>query len=245
MEVVQHLLSMAPGHLRLAGMELSACAVASGSVPLMEFLRQAGCPPRRGAYQVAADAVTDEDHLAGGDNVAVFRWLVQEAVVPDTDSSHPVTLLQRWPNDTHAHSRGLLEVAQLLVGHTGRRGWTGEFMLSMAARRGDLALVQYLLQQQPGFQPSWNVLVAAAEGGCEALLEWLVEQHPGCLEGAGAGVSPYVPAAANGDLGTLTALRRLDVPWGAGDVVEQAVQRVSAASALRWLEEHGAPAGSA
>ncbi len=110
--------------------------------------------------------------------------------------------------------------------------------------RGDLALVQYLLPWHPWYRPGWEVLAAAAEGGCGALLEWLVEQHPGCLEGAGSGVSPYASAAARGDLGTLTTLRRLGVPWGAEDVVVQAVRERCSVPAMRWLEDQGAPAGS-
>ncbi len=67
-----------------------------------------------------------------------------------------------------------------------------------------------------------------------------MEQHPGCLEGAGSGESPYAPAAANGDLGTLTALRRLGVPWGAKNVMEEAVRVGCRAPALHWLAEQGA-----
>lgn len=50
--------------------------------------------------------------------------------------------------------------------------------------------MEYLLQQMPRYQLTGSVIVAAAEGSCEGLLEWLMEQHPGCMEGAGAGVSP-------------------------------------------------------
>ncbi len=85
------------------------------------------------------------------------------------------------------------------------------------------------------------MLVAATEGCCEALLEWLVMEHPSCLTQPEE-CSPYASAAAIGDLGTLTALRRLGVPWGAGDVVAQAVRERCSAPALLWLAGQGASA---
>ncbi len=118
-------------------------------------------------------------------------------------------------------------------------------LLGAAMRWCGLALVQYLLQQQPGYQPRRMGLVAAAGFGCEALLEWLAEHHPGCLADQLFADSPYVVPAVNGDRGTLTALRRLGVSWGATDVVVRAVRRGCPVPALRWLVEQGAPAGGA
>ncbi len=248
-EVVRHLLPLrealsATQRCSLVSLDhdLLHCAAASGSVPMMDFLRQAGCTPGCAAYDAAALAAAHRDHLAGCNSIAMFRWLLQEAGVSAV-GFNLVTLLQQWPNDTPTHSRDLLQVVQLLVGQAGCTRWNAEAALQTAAKRGDLALVQYLLQQPPQYQPDWGLLVSAVQGGCLALLEWLVEQYPECLVGTDADVSPYVPAAMNGDLGTLTALRRLGVPWGEGDVVAQAVREGTGVEALQWLEEHGGRTG--
>ncbi len=241
-EVVQHLLplreALGAWERLMADQHLCSCAVASGSVPTMEFLHQAGYTDRAlwfQAYHVAA--------LAVADTVAVFVWLGREAGLYAGDFNL-VKLLQDWPNDTPAHSWNLLQMVRLLVGEAGYMVWGSEVARQIAAaKRGDLALVQYLLQQTPGCRPGWRVLLAAAEGGCEALLEWLVERHPSCVESAGAAESPYVLAAVNGDLGTLTALRRLGVPWGAGNVVVQAGREGAGVSALQWLVDQGGRTG--
>ncbi len=244
-EAVRHLLLFVPldDNQQLdVDPELMYCAVASGSIPTVEHLLQIGLTATYEAYEVAADAVADKDHLAGGNDVAMIRWLVQVAGVSAVGFNLP-EVLRKWPKETPSHSRGLLEAVQLLVGEAGCRGWDTRMALITAARQGELALVQYLLQQRPEYRPGWDLLVAAAEGGCEALLEWLVEQHPGCLEASGSGVSPYASAAARGDLGTLTALRRLGVPWGERGVVVWAVRNGCSGRALRWLVEQGAPVG--
>ncbi len=210
-----------------------ASAAFSGGIAAVELLLNAGLVDSDTAYSGAANA----------GNLAVFRWLVHVAGMP-TAQFDLFAVVNCWPSDTSAHSRDLLEVVQLLVGEAGCREWDAGEVVALAARRGELALVQYLLQQTPGYRPGWEVLVAAAQGGCEALLEWLVEQHPGCLEGPNADPSPYMHPAKEGDTATLTALRRLGVPWGAGDVVAKAVRCGYSLPALHWLVEHGAPVGS-
>ncbi len=245
-ELVRHLLSaLEPAAAPDAARAAFCLAVGSGSIPTADALVQAGAAVSHRAYTwIAASAhrTVNQDCRADGEGVAMVRWLVHEAQVSAARLDLPHFSRVR-PSDTPASSRGLLQAVQLLVGEAGCRKWDAKGGLTAAAARGELALVQYLLRQRPRHQPGWEVLVAAAEGGCEALLEWLVEQHPGCLEGAGSGVSPYVPAAARGDLGTLTALRRLGVPWGAEDVVAQAVRRGCSVPALRWLKEQGSPVG--
>ncbi len=229
-EVVRHLLSVfgADAVVRANPGALGLAATESGSVPMAECLRQAGLVFTAGAYEGAA-------HAGKADMV---WWLAQEAGVSAAGLD-----LGRFVWLWRGPGRLLLEMVQMLVGEAGCSRWNAEEVLRTAARRGDLALVQYLLQQRPGHRPGWKVLVAAAEGGCEVLLEWLVGQHPGCLELQTEGGSPYVEAARQGDLGTLAALRRLGVPWGAQDLVLQAVRREFKVSAMRWLVEHGAPVG--
>ncbi len=249
-EVVRHLLSLVTPLARqrlLADRELMLCAVASGSIPMAEFLLQAGCTVGHEAYETAAEAAGANDDLPTAHNIAMIRWLAREARVPVAGYELLELLVRDWPSRTPADSRDLLEAVQLLVGECkldeGNELSDVNAMLTLdaAAGRGELALLQYLLQQRPGFPPNWEIVGAAARGGCEALLEWLVEQHPGCLESAGSWESPYAVVAARGDLGTLTALRRLGVPWGAENVMSQAVTLGAGEQAQRWLAEQGAP----
>ncbi len=236
-DVLQHLRSL-PGltpeqDQRLLQVAFSTPRVVT-SIPMLEYLRRSGMGLTPAAYSRAAGSLD------------MVRWLAHEGSCrPDTE--HLSSLIARWPDDTPARSRDLLEAVQLLVGQVGCTDWVvhnGQThqLVHAAARRGDLALVQYLLQQLPGYQPGWEVLVAAAEGGCEALLEWLVEQHPGCLAGPWA-VSVYVAPAVTGQRGTLAALRRLGVPWGADDMVVRAVEQGCSVPVLRWLVEQGVVAG--
>ncbi len=117
-------------------------------------------------------------------------------------------------------------------------------VLSRALQKGDLALVQCLQEQQQLVRllPQADDVDDAAQAGCEALLEWLVGQ-PGCLDGPGE--NPYVDAAEVGGLGTLSALRRLGVPWGSNDGLVTAIKGRCCEPALRWLVEQGLPVGGA
>ncbi len=211
---------------------------ASGSIPMVDYLLQAGFGFTPAAYESAA---------ARG-SVATCRWLAREAGV--SAAGVPLwDVLKWWPRDTLANSRDLLEAVQLMQdAGCHARGGDPDYVLLSAAARGDVSLVQHLAEQQEGYQPNWTgILPAAAEGGCEALLDWLAEAHPCCREYKNLGAaSPYLRPAAAGDLCTLTALWRMGAPWGSvPDVVVRAVREVSTtASAVRWLVDHGAPAGS-
>ncbi len=206
------------------------------STPVLEYLQRAGVELTPAAYYKAAGSLD------------TVRWWAREVRSgPLTDDLR--SLVMEWPRDTPAQSRDLLQAVQLLVGQVGCTDWgvpqrQTEQLVCAAARRGDLALVQYLLQQLPGHRPGGKVLAAAAKGCCEALLEWLVEQHPGCLAGPWSEPA-YVSPAKKGDRGTLAALRRLRVPWGAKDVVVQAVKGECEAQVLQWLADQGAPVGRA
>ncbi len=245
-EVVRHLLSgLEPAAAREAAQDAVRPAVGSGSIPTAEALVQAGAEVGHHAYTWSVGhGGLDKDYVldcaSDYNGVAMVRWLAREA---RASAARLLSFIFLWPSDTPAHSRDLLQAVQLLMGEAGCAGWEARDVVILAAHRGDLALVQYLLQQRPGFRPGWEVLVAAAQGGCEALLEWLVMEHPSCLTPP-EGRSPYARAAASGDLGTLTALRRLGVLWGSWDVAVQAVRRGCSAPALRWLKEQGAPLGS-
>ncbi len=236
LEMVQHALSvLGPAADMPAG--LAHAAVVSGSIPMVQFLRHAGVAFDHGAYLRAAEA----------GSLATVRWLACDAgvSVEGLDLHKVVTDWPRGP--TAATSRELLQVVRLLLGAAGAQAWRSTAgVVKAAAVRGDLALVQYLLQQlqqqRPRRRPDWGVGMAAAQGGCEALLEWLAEQHPGCLTVPPGRRSPYVVPAVAGDLCTLTALRRLGVPWGAEDMAARVWPKPGLApAALHWLVEQGAP----
>ncbi len=223
---------------------LAHAAVQSGSVPVVQFLRDAGVAFDREAYLLAARM----GRLGRTGGLAMVRWLACEAGV-SAEGLDLHRVVTRWPRGpTAATSRELLQAVHLLVEKAGWRGWgTTPDLVPAAVRRGDLPLVQYLLQQRPMDQPYWSMGVtpeAAAAGGCEALLEWLAQAYPGCLRMFPTGPSPYKVAAAAGDLGTLTALRRLRVPWVADDVMARVVRcKGYAPAALLWLVENGTPVG--
>ncbi len=262
-ETVQYLLSAFEARqLPLGNAELcSKLAAKSGSIPMAECLRGAGLVFTQNAYAGAAEA----------GSLAVVRWLAQDAKVstgPDLRDAQWLLaqVLASWPCRTPADSRDLLEAVQLLVeaGATGMAVAGAEqeeedvdeeeegegdegagLVCSPALRRGDLALVQYLQQQRRMPVPLLlepHYVDAAAKSGCEVLLEWLAGQ-PGCLESPG--VAPYVAAALKGDLGTLTTLRRLGVPWGDYETLGEAVRQGCCVPALRWLVEQGVAVGGA
>ncbi len=230
-EILEHLLSTSgPGGV---SKDAPTLAASSGNVAALGLLRKAGFQFTSEAYKAAAKR----------GRVAAVRWLAREAGV-SAAGLELCTVVSSWRSVTPKDSRDLLEAVQVLVGEAGCREWDTEGVVQAAARRGDLALVQYLLQH-PGCQlPDWHVFVAAAESGCEALLEWLAAEHPSCLV-MHPGVSPYLRPAVCGDRATLTALRRLGVPWGAQGLVAEVVQLgCSEEGVLRWLVEQGAPVGS-
>ncbi len=251
---MRYLLSaFGPVAIEQADSFIKETAAASGSIPMMECMRQGG--------MVFSDEIFGRAAACG--KLDMFRWLVHEAGASPAGLScrGMVQVITSWPCDAPGDTRNLRAAVQLLV-EAGFRNWhVGEedededadpgnsdcIVLTCAASRGDLALVQYLLhQQQPQQQewrPDWGLFRKVAGGGCEAMLEWLVRQ-PGCLESPG-GYSPYLLPLVHYDLSTLMALRRLDVPWGAPDLLVQAVQlSCITVPRLRWLAEQGAPVGS-
>ncbi len=236
-EVVRYLQSVAAMDEAGELQEDVAQAIEDGkprSVAMAEHLRAAGREFEPKSYAAAAKA----------SNLDMFRWLALEAEV-SAEYLFEIRLdemIQNWSQSSAADSRDLLEAVQLLVGTAGFEGWDAKLAVRSAIARGDLALVRYLLQQQPGYQLDGKAVEGAAKAGCEALLEWLVEQQPRCLAGPWV-VSPYVRAAANGDRATLEALRRLGVLRGAHGVARAAIKEGCELPALRWLLQAGAGAG--
>ncbi len=234
-EVVQYLLSaVGPAALirNLSDQQTFVyTATRSGSTQMVAFLvQEAGLVLSHRAYEWAAEV--------GG--LAMVRWLALEAGVSAAGCCLR-TVVDLWPRNTQADSRDLLEAVQLVVGAGWHRWDTHEVQkaVAVAARRGDLALVQYLHRQQPGQMPVGQCQAAAVSGGCEALLEWMAGQ-PGWLSHVN---SPYRDAAILGDKGTLAALRRLGVPWDREWTLVHAVMGDCEVPVLRWLAEQGAPVG--
>ncbi len=256
-EVMQHLLATFAlvGPLQQKYADVSSFSVAkSGSIPMAECLRQAGLVFTRTAYRGAAEA----------GSLAMVRWLACEGGVQvGARAMQLVDILNlTWPRDTAAQSRDLLEAVQLLMRVAKAGGWnldvaylwTGEdddvedyespvMVAAGAIERGDPALVEYLVEVErlaPLYCPLDVLKVElAAQSGCEALLEWAVFH----LGGSKDHWDWYARSAAKGDLATVTALRRLFVPWGSLDTLARAVQLGCCEQALRWLVQQGVPVG--
>ncbi len=239
---VRHLLSVF-GADRVLGEEretIARAAARSGSVAMVACLREAGLEFSHAAYVSAA--------ASGSSGLPLMRWLAREAGVSAAalPRDRLEDLVNSWPRDTAADSRGLLEAVQLLVGEAGFCNWDSRnhWVVVCAMRWGDLAPFQYLLAQCPQFQSDRYTVGSAANAGCEAMLEWLAERAGPSLATSGS-YMVYHEAAYRGDRATLIALRRLGVPWGYEDLVARAVETGCGMPVVRWLVEQGAPLGSA
>ncbi len=230
-EVVQYLLSAVGPAAVIRGQDrFGEAAVKSRSTQTAEYLvHEAGLVLSHKAYNWAAKV--------GG--LAMVRWLALEAGV-SAAGCNLSSVVEQWPRGTQADSRALLEAVQLVLGAGCWETHAEQDPMAVAARRGDLALVQYLHQRPLGQLPVGQYQAAAVSGGCEALLEWMAQQ-PGWCDNAD---SPYRYAASSGDRGSLAALRRLGVPWGIPNVLPLAVSEWRCeVPVLRWLAEQGAPMG--
>ncbi len=221
--------------------ELFGCAAAySKSIPMAEFVRQAGA-----AFTPAA---FNERWMRSGHEKALqmIRWLTTEAGVAAPWMEGLGWVLRDWPNYTPADGQQQLEAVQLLVRdgtHPWNDAWGVPGVITGAAWRGNTALVQYLTAtlQQPVSKVCACICHDAVYGGCEALLEWMVQEHPGCFASYCDYTGAYVSAASHGDRGTLEALRRLGVPWSLEDTLAAAVRDRCGVPALRWLMEQRMP----
>ncbi len=261
LEVLRYLLSVSgPVAVLQMGSEwLGNKAAGSGSMAIVALLHQAGLVFDSEAYHGAATA----------GSVNILRWLAVDLRVPGVRFTlHDV--IKSWPRRTPHDSRCLVEAVALLVS-TVCQDWNAcpardALARNLAAGRGDLALMRYLEglppppqqqqqqdgeqpeqqhgeqpEQQPACWPNGETLVEMVVGGCEVLLDSLVD-HPSITCGP-VRACPYLVAGKRGDRATLAALRRLEVPWGAQDVMLKAMKEDCSAGVLRWLAEQGAPVG--
>ncbi len=245
--------------------DLAAHVIRSGQVELFQQLQRLlldGNPRVREAVQVAIQyatpgstamaacllaagrVFTQQDYVQalGARDMAMLRWLARDARVSAAglDMGECLTCLCAERPGDH---RDLLEAVQLVVG-AGCRMWDASAALHLATMWGSVELVEYFMQHpqqqgQPCYRPGADMVQAVATGGCEALHAWLEEQLGRRRLGRAQGAA-YAMAAEKGDMCTLTALRRLGVPWDA-DVMLAAVLRGSTVPVLRWLLEQGAP----
>lgn len=202
--------------------EVFGAAAGSRSVQTAMWLLAAGCPMTVDAYGAAARAA----------DTKMVRWLAVAAGCPRGEATL-ASVIRCWPD---AKSDALLDAVRLLVS----AGCPlGQEALSDAALHGRLPLVRYL-QEEQGVGLDAEAIAMAASSGCEVLLEWFVQS--GCMLGEGQRLGPYAAAGYDGDLATLTSLRRLGVPLHAR-ALRAAVDVEVPGAVLKWLVEQGAAWG--
>ncbi len=211
-----------------------AAAVESGSIPTAAWLRQEGCALRADCFRRA---------FRWGD-LPMVTWLLQ-AGCPRIGLSL-CDAVRAWPSSTPADSEALVEAVRLLR----RAGWpemgpNRDHALTAVAERGHAwgvwCAMRELLPANARKVPQQAAACAAA-AGCEATLKALVGMGMDTgVQGGGLATGWYAAAAKNGDLGTLSCLRRLGVPLGEG-VVAATAKAQAPVQALAWLMQQGAPA---
>ncbi len=124
-------------------------AAISGSIPVVECLREAGLVLTviNRPYQGAAKA----------GSVATVRWLAQqqEGVEPNTEAAmeDAVDLIEGWPTATSADSRGLLEAVRVVLSRVEDKK-TAQVLLGSVADRGPGAPAVPYNQRD---QLTWNI----------------------------------------------------------------------------------------
>ncbi len=108
------------------------------------------CVPMASYLQQSGWVFSHEEYLsaARGGHVGMVTWLAREAGV-SADGLDLCRFVEAWPGETPSDSRGLMEAVQVLVREAGwrvRDAGTKRLLLT-ATLRGELGLVQYLLQE--------------------------------------------------------------------------------------------------
>ncbi len=211
------------------GLSESAFAAAAGSrsLPTAMWLLQAGCPTDSRAYRDAAQA---------GD-AAMVQWLALEVGCPwDEDTVWKV--VKYWgARIGSSSSNSDLEAAVRALVQAGCPVTDIRCMYRLAAR-GNLPLLRYL-HEELGLGFEEGILTTAVKGGWETVVAWLVGK--GLLPCARWEDDAYAAAASKGNLGMLSCLRRLGVPWSEDTVWATVVMGNSQLPVVRWLVEQGAP----
>ncbi len=221
-------------------------AAASGSVPTLAWLWQAGSALDASCYL----------HAAKQGSLPVVRWLLEAGCPRGNNCMSKVVGV--WPHSSTPAESGLLAEA---VGLLAAAGWPlhedfGHPLDVVTTNGHPWAIVHALveLHQPHAHGVPFYALAYAAHTGCEATLEALLGM--GVLQGGMPGVSSaqlailprhwYAFAVCNGDRGTLQCLRRLGVPLERSLVVRLALEEPPApvpAAALAWVEGQQEPQG--
>ncbi len=141
------------------GRGLRCAAVACGSIPLVEELRQSGIVFDHQAYY---DAGRTRD-------VAMIRWLATEAKVPFMEFKVLEFIKHTCLHGTPARSQRPLEAVQLLVGAgAGADSRDVQLAVRYAAQEGNLPVVQFLAQhlEQQGAAAGAAAGLAPLDGSC-------------------------------------------------------------------------------
>ncbi len=194
----------------------------------------------------------DFTHAFFSGNLDVLRWMLQAGCQRLGSDSLEVAV-GSWSVDTPAHCEQLVEALRLLAA----AGWPVagadevRHPLRTAAEQHHPWPVWRAIHEllSAGSQPGANVPIAAVRfasaAGCEATLEALVGLGFGSTGARHSDPSVadewYIRAASNGDLATLTVLRRLGVPIRAGVLERAATDFMAPLPALKWLVQQGAP----
>ncbi len=219
-------------------------AVNSGHVATAAWLREQGCALSK-LYITFATIKAD---------LPMLRWLVEEGCPRDDFCISDIVSM--WSSETAAQGRQLVEAVRMLRAAGWPLGGTECVEPYVAAAQAEQPWavwreLQQLLPWARQRKVSADTAGLAARAGCEATLEALVQMDmfggpQGMLQSAATATTVfngwYVAAAKNGDLGTLSCLRRLGVPLGEGLLCEAVKERVPV-PALQWLVAQGAPVG--
>ncbi len=211
--------------------ELFAAAAGSGSVPLVSWLLDRGCPTSPEAYNEAAAKGKLSLVVWMSEQRGCRRcpWRGLKLTLPDP------TPVEVKPEDVICFHKSLKT-----RGREWRRVLDGRHALAWAATMGHLGLMRFFMQEWR-VAPGPDTLAAAALGGCEAALDMVLERGGDrALRGGKRGESPYVGPGVKGDRATLQYLRAKGVPWG-DTVLREAVRAGVKLPVVRWMVEQGAP----
>ncbi len=211
--------------------ELFAAAAGSGSVPLVSWLLDKGCPTSPEAYNAAA---------AKG-KLGMVVWLAEQRGSRRCPwRALKLRLPDPTPVEVKAEDVICFHKSLRARGREWRRVLDGRHALAWAATMGHLGLMRFFMQEWR-VAPGPDTLAAAARGGCEAALDLVLERGGDrALRGGKPGESPYVGPGVKGDRVTLEYLLAKGVPWG-DTVLQEAVKARVELPVVRWMVEEGAP----